>query len=449
MTAGQLPLTAHTGPDSIIAWRPDGPVTVAQFLADVTHLADQMPAGGSVLNVCQDRYRFMVGLAAGLVAGKVSLLPSSHTPEAVRQLKDYAGDVFCLHDGNGDDIDLPRVAFPAASPTIGKVVMPEIDADRVAAVLLTSGSTGAPVPHAKTWGSLIKNGRAEAERLGLIASGHVIVGTVPAQHSYGFESTVLLALHGNCACWSGRPFYPADIASALAAVPRPRLLVTTPFHLRTLLDAGVDVPPVDMLLSATAPLSEALAHEAEARLGAPLHEIYGCTETGQLASRRTCASLRWQPLRDICLEQEGGVAFAFGGHVRGRQALTDVLELDDDGSFVLHGRNADMVNIAGKRTSLAYLNHQLNAVAGVEDGAFFQSDAPAGGAVEGIGRLSAFVVAPTLTSRQLLDALRQRIDPIFLPRPLLFLDRLPRNATGKLPRGELQVLLDQQNGTSR
>jgi len=52
-------------------------------------------------------------------------------------------------------------------------------------------------------------------------------------------------------------------------------------------------------------------------------------------------------------------------------------------------------------------------------------------------RLMAFVVAPGITRDALLAALRARIDAVFLPRPLLFLDALPRNATGKLPREAL------------
>jgi hypothetical protein len=60
-----------------------------------------------------------------------------------------------------------------------------------------------------------------------------IVATVPPQHSYGFESSVLLALLGGAAFDSGRPFYPADIVAALERLPRPRALVTTPFHLKT------------------------------------------------------------------------------------------------------------------------------------------------------------------------------------------------------------------------
>lgn len=440
------PVIAHDRPDSIIAWRQDGPVTAARFLADVARLAGRMPSSGNVLNVCQDRYRFMVGFVAALVAGKVSLLPSSNTPEAIRRLKDFAPDVFCLHDGEGEKIDLPRLEFrdepvPEAASGLAPFVIPEVDIDRVGAVMLTSGSTGTPVPHTRTWGSLLHDGRAEAERLGLIARGHAIVGTVPAQHAYGLESTVLLSMLGNCAAWAGRPFYPADIAAALAAVPRPRLLVTTPFHLRALLDSGVDVPPADMILCATAPLSLALAGEAEARLGAPLFEIYGCTETGQLATRRTIEGQGWRPYPGIRIEVEEGGAFASGGHVAGRQLLTDQLEVAEDGSFLLHGRDADMVNIAGKRSSIGYLNHQLLAIAGVKDGSFFNPDEDT---PDGVARLAAFVVAPTLTPRRLLDALRERVDPVFLPRPLIFLERLPRNATGKLPRAELRALLDGQ-----
>lgn len=442
MSIATHPLTSH-GLEAVIAYRPEGPVSVAHFLTDVTRLAAALPAGGHVLNVCQDRYRFMVGLAAALVAGRISLLPSTHTAETIRQLKTLAPDAFCLHDGQGEDIDLPGLRYPEAAPSLAgsrpatAMAVPRIPADRVVAHVFTSGSTGLPQPHVKTWGALVRNTQAGAKYLGVDQGGHTIVGTVPPQHMYGFESTVLLALHGGCACWAGRPFYPADIAAALAAVPAPRLLVTTPFHLRSLLDAGVELPPVDQLLSATAPLSENLAREAEARLAAPLHEIYGCTETGQIASRRTIEGAAWHLLPDIHLEQEGEDSYAQGGHVEGRVRLGDRLELAADGSFLLHGRSGDLINIAGKRSSLGYLNHQLLAVAGVADGSFFM---PEREAADGVTRLWAFVVAPGLSPGELLAALRQRIDPLFLPRPLVFLERLPRNAAGKLPQAELARL---------
>jgi acyl-coenzyme A synthetase/AMP-(fatty) acid ligase len=57
-----------------------------------------------------------------------------------------------------------------------------------------------------------------------------------------------------------------------------------------------------------------------------------------------------------------------------------------------------------------------------------------------VTRLTAFVVAPGLTSETVMNALRQRIDPAFLPRPLCLVESLPRNETGKLPRQALRRL---------
>jgi acyl-coenzyme A synthetase/AMP-(fatty) acid ligase len=434
------PLCAARDANRPIAYTPQGPVSVGQFVADVLQLMPLLPREAAVLNVCQDRYRFLVGLMATLTLGRVSLLPTSHTPEMVRELINFTPDIVCLHDGSASDIALGLIAYPDKPGTpSADLEMPWIEESRVVAYLFTSGSTGKPVAHCKTWGCLVRDARAAAARLGLADSGYTMVGTVPAQHMYGFESTVLISLHGGCATWSGRPFYPADIAATLARVPRPRALVTTPFHLQSLISSGVEAPALDMILSATAPLSPILAREAEARLGAPLYEIFGSTETGQIASRRTIESPLWTLLPEVHLIHEGGRTYAEGGHVQQRYVLADVIESPNAREFLLHGRSTDMINIAGKRTSLGYLNHHLNSIAHVEDGSFFCPSAMAGASVE---RLCAFVVAPRLTPAQLLSELRQRIEPVFLPRPLLFLERLPRNDTGKLPTADLQNLLD-------
>ncbi|HEX5391779.1 MAG TPA: AMP-binding protein [Rhodocyclaceae bacterium] len=434
-----LPLTSHPI-DGIIAHGSDGPISVARFLADVARVSALLPEGGHVLNLCQDRYRFLVGLSAALVVGKQGLMPADYTPETIARIKALAPDACCFHDGQGDTVDLPQVRFPEtpAEELSAPPVMPYIPADRVMAILFTSGSTGVPQPHVRRWGSLVVSAQGEAQQLGLVP-GQTIVGTVPSQHSYGMESVIMLTLHGGCTCWTGRPFYPADIAAALSAVPAPRLLVTTPFHLRTLLDADVDCPQVEQQLSATAPLSENLAREAEQRLGGPLFEIYGCTETGQVATRRTCAGPAWQLLPGVQLDYEGDDAHAHGGHVLIRHRLADRLEPTPDGGFVLHGRIGDLLNIAGKRSSIGYLNHQLLGVEGVVDGCFFMPDDQE---ADGITRLWVFVVAPTLTARQIQDELRKRVDPVFLPRPLVFVDSLPRNANGKTLRGEMMGLVE-------
>jgi acyl-coenzyme A synthetase/AMP-(fatty) acid ligase len=440
------PLLSHRSADAIVCYRAGQPLSAQRFLSDARALAALLPASRHVLNVCADRYRFATGLAACLLSGRVSLLPSTHTPEVVGHLSTFAPDVFCLTDDPRCDIALPRITYPdaelsgAAPAAAHGFDVPLIAETQLAAIVFTSGSTGSPLPYEKRWGPLSRCVLAGAASLGLSdGRHHSLVGTVPAQHMYGFESSVLLAMLSGNAFSAERPFYPADIAATIAAVPRPRVLVTTPIHLRTLLASQVEFPALDLIMSATAPLNQELAHEVEQRYRSRLLEIYGSTETGQIALRRTAQSIPWRLWPGVHLTQENQHTYAQGGHVEQKTLLCDVIELKGADEFLLLGRTADLINIAGKRSSFAYLNAQLNAIPGVIDGAFFLRDSSGD---TGVARLGAAVVAPTLTAGWLTEQLRLRIDPVFLPRPLLMVEVLPRNATGKLPQQALQGLAD-------
>jgi acyl-CoA synthetase (AMP-forming)/AMP-acid ligase II len=413
-TANQVsPLLIHEFPASVVAYRGGRAIEARQFLADARQLAGRMPSGRHVLNVCVDRYHFSVGFAACLMSDKVSLLPSIHAPEFVRQLVLFAPDAFCLTDQARCDLDLPRFRYPreigertrqrGAVTALGGAPsydVPQIPQEQVAAIVFTSGSTGTPLPYQKTWGRLVRCVRDGASRLGLLdGRSHTLIGTVPAQHMYGLESTVLLALQSGNAFSAERPIYLADI----------------------------------------------FAREAEERFKPRLLEIYGSTETGQIATRRTADSAVWRLWPGVHLRTDQEQVYAEGGHLEQSTPMCDALEITGEDEFLLHGRTADSVNIAGKRSSFGYLNAQLTAIPGVIDGAFFlRGGGERDGGVTGIVRLAAAVVAPGVKAHTLVEQLRRRIDPVFLPRPLLLVDRLPRNATGKLPLQALQALCDRR-----
>ena len=431
----------------MLAYRAGRPIYVREFLADVERVGAVLGSGAHVLNVCADRYRFTVGFAAALLARKMTLLPPTPTPQVIAHLQRLAPDACCLTDEDECDIELPRVRFPeggADTGGAGSTAVPGVEAGQPAAWVFTSGSTGTPVPHPKSFGRILECMRVAALRLSLRAGvSYAIVATVPPQHMYGFETSVLLPLAHGAALTAERPFYPADICAALAAVPRPRILVSTPLHLRALLAADVRVPEVELLVSATAPLSPELAREAEQRLATRLLEIYGSTETGSIAVRHTTESPEWHLWPAVTLEQRSGGTWAKGGHIEQPTRLCDVIEITGGDRFLLHGREADLVNIAGKRSSLAYLNHQLNSIPGVLDGAFFHGDSRAGEAA--VSRVGACVVAPGLDAAAIAADLRRRIDPVFLPRPLLLVASLPRTPTGKLPEEALRALAASQH----
>ena len=100
-------------------------------------------------------------------------------------------------------------------------------------------------------------------------------------------------------------------------------------------------------------------------------------------------------MTDVTLRTDDKGTWVRGGHVEAEVPLADVIELRGGGRFLLHGRTADLVNIAGKRTSLAHLNYQLNSIEGVRDGVFVVPEQqrrggdPADGLRGGAGALEA------------------------------------------------------------
>ena len=446
-----LPLLRFHRNEAIFARQNGRSISAQQFLVDVAFLTKRLPAMHFVLNLCSDRYHFAVGFAAAMLRNQVSLLPPNLTPNLIEQLSQQYENLYCLTDSahspgllpQSPDY-LPTLRFPDLTDlSDAQISMPELPAEQVAAIVFTSGSTGNPLPQEKTWGAISRSVIAEASRLGILDRGDLtLLATVPPQHMYGFESSVLIAMQGGVQLHAAKPFFPADISAILKEIPGARALITTPVHLRALLTSNTLLPPLELIVCATAPLSREMALQAEACFAAPVYEVYGFTEAGQIASRHTAQTDEWQTFDGLVLHQKDDVTYVSGGHVVGELPLNDITELHSDTTFLLHGRMADVINIAGKRTSLASLNYQLNSIEGVLDGVFFMPDE----GVENTARLTAFVVAPELDVRDILKALRQLVDTVFMPRPLHKVDALPRNATGKLPRSVLDNLLRECNG---
>ncbi len=227
-------------------------------LADVHALAKLLPAAGPMLNVTADRYRFAVGLGAAMLRGQDNLMPVNHAADTVARLRGLFPNAYGLTDEAESPGQLPMIRhiegameaarsgprvhtaggngipLPAAPSGALSADVPGVGKNTLTARVLTSGSTGASVPHAKRWGPLVSNTCAGAWRLAQQMgrdnlAGVTLVAAVPPQHMYGFESSGLVALlggaafdagrrssrptsrppwraHRSRACWSPRPF---------------------------------------------------------------------------------------------------------------------------------------------------------------------------------------------------------------------------------------------------
>jgi len=422
-----------------VAFDEHGDVPLDRFLAQVRGVAATLPAAAHAINLCEDRYRFLVAFCAVAMRGQTNLLPPSRAPAAVDEAMAQHPDSYCIGDGDLAPAPARYLRLPDALPErIGDT--PLLDDDALVAIGYTSGSTGRPHANPKTWGSFRRSTAQNLEALSdLWPEGDAhLVATVPPQHMYGMEMSVLLPLLGPVAVHAARPFFPEDVARALAHARGPRILVTTPVHLRALLVSDCVLPPLRAIVSATAPLSAELARQAEARFGCEVREVFGSTETCVIARRRTACETAWTPLPGVRVAPQPDGTAVHAPHLAAPVVLADLVEVEADGRFVLRGRNADLLEIAGKRASLGDMTRKLLAIPGVEDGIVFQLDSTGEG---GVRRIAALAVAPSLDEASILAALRRKIDPVFLPRPLRCVATLPRNETGKLPCELLAALL--------
>jgi acyl-coenzyme A synthetase/AMP-(fatty) acid ligase len=421
-------------------------VTADKFLAQANGLSEVLSVSGlSCINLCEDRANFALGFCAALLANIQNLLPTNQLPKTIIRLVKSVEGCFILTDSKLSpelevqlkSLDVPRVDIASAfdTQTTAKPVPTGLTKSLAAATVFTSGSTGEPVAITKQWRTLCGTTALLQRRFLSQEQLTSIVATVPAQHMYGLEMSVMMALRGNCNVHSSRPFFPADIVQALESMPAPRLLVTTPIHMKTLVRSGLALPELYGVISATAPLDHDLAEAAQKNWNAPVREIYGCSEGGSLASRTTVGDGVWFLLDGVQLSRQDGKLRVVAPHLDCPVELQDELEVLSESQFRFIGRGIDMLNIGGKRASLMQLNRELLAVEGVEDGIFFLRSRS--GRED---RLAALVVTER-ESREIARQLANVIDPVFLPRPLKKVQRIPRDSVGKSTFDMLQEVL--------
>ena len=492
MTARSIPnsypLFNYPSLDSPVIYHNRRLITLRQLLKLVEYLSKKIRPHQHILNLYEDRFYFLTCFLLGIKQDSISLFPSTINPHIVSQLKKNYADIiiFCEHEQiisqyKSDSFDLrawiETFFSDAENQQIRFSDFSDIDPKRQLAIIFTSGSTGQPKAYKKQWADLAVVGRFLAEQFlsGIAADKetvHAVLATVPPQHMYGLESSIIFALQNGMLIYSERPFFPQDIAHCLenlqSIADKNKLslktsIITTPLHLKACIKTEVPLTGIQGFISATASLDKELAQCCEDRYSVPVLEIYGCTEVGTIAWRKNTESAQWTVFDDITLKQQLSTDSSDEAEVQLNTSrsiqqfiLNDHIELLDQQHFLLKGRKEDLINLAGKRTSLAYLNHHLQSCDALSDGCYYLNEKQQENTT--ISRLIVFAVLiqkDTTKNLQLISQrqseqqisqlirnhLKAKIDPVFLPRKIYFVDSLPRNATGKLPLSQIKELL--------
>lgn len=444
-------------------------ITLKQLLTLVDWLSEQLPEHQHLLNLYDDRFYFLVGFLLGIKRGSISLFPSTVSDHIILQLQKSYADILLLSENNSSYFH-QYSSFDLA-PLIEQFFVnqdlqdrsyssfSDISVEQPLAIIFTSGSTGQPKPYEKRWGDLQITSHYLAQHLFEEAPDTqtdalaALIATVPPQHMYGLESSIILPLQNRMLMHSQRPFFPQDISHCLGDLQTiahdnkqilNATLITTPLHLKACIKTQINLPNIQRFISATDLLEKSLAEACEQAYSAPVMEVYGCTEVGSIAWRKTTDSEHWTLLEDIQLEQlDNEVKITTDRSIK-HFLLNDYIGLLNKHQFLLQGRKEDLVNIAGKRTSLAWLNHHLQACESLTDACYFLYDKQQGN--ETIHRLVAFVIDKSHRDekekiKQIRNHLKSRIESTFLPKRIYFVSDLPRNPTGKLPRSELKKCL--------
>lgn len=422
-----------------------GAVSAKQFLAHAQSLAEQLPqeqaATPHCINLCANRYLFMVAFCAAIIRQHTNLLPANKNPNTQTRLAQRYSEPYIVHDGlseladNIKTIDLLELDL-SQSPTTDFNI-PDIDFEQIAAITFTSGSTGESAAIIKTWHTFVAS--TEINKRYMLPNQDDVfyhLATVPSQHMWGLETTVLLALLANVCVVDAQPLYPSDIFSTLMQLPAPRCLVTTPLHLRAINVSETKAIAIENTLIATAPLSIDLAKVVEDKLNTQIREVYGCSEVGSMAVRRPTLTEQWRRFDGLQFNSNAdGETVVSAEHLPDSVCLDDLVTMLDQEHFILAGRKSDQINIAGKRGSLLEVNNVLMKFAGLIDGVVIFPEQQ-----KNVPRLVALVVLPADKSK---DDLRRHfsdyLDAAFVPRPILVVDSLPRQENGKLIK---QALLD-------
>lgn len=491
--AGGFAAAAAQHPDRLCLVDERGQLTWRQVDERSSALANGLAGigvgeGDGVAVLCRNHRGFVEVTAALAKLGATTVY--LNTGFAGPQLRDVLvreGPVALIHDQEFTDlvatdapvdrtivgwVEDPRALAPAAVTVDGLIARSSVEAPPGPAavgrtVILTSGTTGTPkgAPRAQHTGA----GPAVSmlERIPY-RQGDVTVIAAPLFHSWGLGNMTLGLLLGSTFVLRRR----FDPEACLADVARhgARVLVAVPVMLQRILDLppGVrrryDTSSLEVVPLSGSAIPAGLATRWMDEFGDNLFNLYGSTEVGW-ATIATPEDLRSDPrtagrppLHTVVklLDDSGhevprgstgrifvGSELLFDGYtgggskevVDGLMSTGDTGRFDDDGRLFVEGREDEMIVSGGENVMprevedlLAGLPDVVEvAVVGVPDDEFGQ-------------RLRAVVVrrdGSSLDEDLVRAHVKRNLAAFKVPRDVVFVDELPRNATGKVLKGQL------------
>jgi malonyl-CoA/methylmalonyl-CoA synthetase len=385
--------------------------------------------------------------------------PDYHSSEAEHILHDSQPTLVIADEPRREIVkrlgfeSIPVEDLPQADP----VPAPHLTPESPAAILYTSGTTGRPKGALLDHGSLLAQGRGALE-VWRWTDQDTLVHALPLFHLHGLG----MGLHGTLLSGGSAvliPFAPETVVHELTHGGT--MFFGVPSMYQRLCDwldeHATDLSRVRVFVSGSAPLPPALFERCARLLGQPPVERYGITEGGIVVTNpydgpRQPGRVGYPfPGVEVKIGDQGEVLLKGGQVFKGywrnpeatREAFTedgffktgDIGEIGDDGTLAIRGRIKELIitggfNVYPREVELVLEQHPAVhevAVAGMPSEKWGEE-------------VTAFVVPSgreAVDEKELIAFAHERLASYKCPKRVVKLDKLPRNAMGKVQRSAL------------
>ncbi len=477
---------------------PEGAFTYAQLLESSARAATRLLAGRDHLEgarVCflvTPGWDYVVTQWAIWRAGGIAVpMAVSHPPAELAHVVDdtepdavvASPDLLDRVAGVARRRGLPVLQTPALLADGPVQTLPDVDREGPALILYTSGTTGRPKGAVLTHANLAAQVSSLSEAWGWRDDDHILLH-LPLHHVHGIVNVLTCALWNGALCQILPRFRPVDVWERLA-LGEVTLYMAVPTVYRRLIDAWEGATSADrdvwsagaaacrLMVSGSAALPVPTLERWERITGHRLLERYGMTEIGMALSNPLHGERRpgyvGTPLPgvEVRLVGEEGVPVPDGlpGEIQVRgptvfrgywrrpeetaAAFTpdgwfrtgDVAVVEDGACRILGRTSVDILKTGGEKISALEVEDVLRthpavvdcAVVGVPDAHWGE-------------RVCAAVIRDpreALDPGELRAFARERLAPYKVPKDVLLVDELPRNAMGKVSKPAVRELFQE------
>jgi malonyl-CoA/methylmalonyl-CoA synthetase len=343
-------------------------------------------------------------------------------------------------------------------------------ANALAAIVYTSGTTGRSKGAMLSRANLASNAAALVEAW-RFTSRDVLLHTLPLFHVHGLFAAINTVLASGSGIMLLSKF---DAASALKHLSQVTVFMGVPTHYTRLLQqTGLNrevTAGMRLFVSGSAPLPIETHRDFLQRTGHAILERYGMTETlmntsnpydGVRKPGSVGMPLPWiqvrvvdatgavEPNADVIGTLEVTGPNVFGGYwqdpEKTRGEFTedgwfktgDLGRIDRDGYVHIVGRAKDLVISGGYNVYPKEVEMELDALVGVLESAVFGVPHPDFG--EGVTAAVVPQASAVLSEADIIDSLQSRLARYKVPKRVLLIDELPRNAMGKVQKNVLRT----------